>query len=210
MIKANFWKLKLHKELLTMENLTGFNKQKPIRSSECVTNFNIPAKTRKRDVSMGMFTGQKYRRLSLYPTILYSIRKLVFHWKFWCQTWRSLLQSASFLPKNTTCGSRIKRDARVTFDIFAFGRTDLRYSELFLKAISRAKKSASKVKNWPNSTSYGAFPQAIAALGISRLCYLLWRIKICLGCKYWFSSLCNIEHCMSQASKIYIDEKQGQ
>lgn len=39
-----------------------------------------------------------------------------------------------------------KRDARVTFDIFDFGRTDLRYSELFLKAISRAKKSASKVK----------------------------------------------------------------
>ena len=39
-----------------------------------------------------------------------------------------------------------KRDACVTFDISAFGRTDLRYSELFLKAISRAKKSASKVK----------------------------------------------------------------
>ena len=39
-----------------------------------------------------------------------------------------------------------KRDACVAFDIFAFGRTDLRCSELFLKAISRAKKSASKVK----------------------------------------------------------------
>ena len=39
-----------------------------------------------------------------------------------------------------------KRDARVTFDIFAFGRADLRYSELFLKAISRAKKSVLKVK----------------------------------------------------------------
>ena len=39
-----------------------------------------------------------------------------------------------------------KRDARVTFDIFAFGRADLRDSELFLKAISRAKKSVSKVK----------------------------------------------------------------
>ena len=34
----------------------------------------------------------------------------------------------------------------MTFDIFAFGRIDLHYSELFLKAISRAKKSASKVK----------------------------------------------------------------
>ena len=39
-----------------------------------------------------------------------------------------------------------KRDARVTFDIFAFGRADLRYSELFLKVISGAKKSVSKVK----------------------------------------------------------------
>ena len=65
-------------------------------------------------------------------------------------------------------------------------------------------------ENWSNSTSYGAFPQAIAALGISRLCCLLWRINICLGCKFWISSLCNIEHCMSQASKINIDEKQGQ
>ena len=39
-----------------------------------------------------------------------------------------------------------KQDACVTFDIFSFGRTDLCYSELFLKAISRAMKSASKVK----------------------------------------------------------------
>ena len=39
-----------------------------------------------------------------------------------------------------------KRDAHVAFDIFAFGGTDLCYSELFLKAKSRAKKSASKVK----------------------------------------------------------------
>jgi len=39
-----------------------------------------------------------------------------------------------------------KQDARVAFDIFSFGRTDLCYSELFLKAISRAMKSASKVK----------------------------------------------------------------
>ena len=42
-----------------------------------------------------------------------------------------------------------KRDARVTFDICTFGRADLRYSELFLRAISRAKKSASKVKIGP-------------------------------------------------------------
>ena len=39
-----------------------------------------------------------------------------------------------------------KQDACVKFDTFSFGRTDLRYSELFLKAISRAMKSASKVK----------------------------------------------------------------
>ena len=39
-----------------------------------------------------------------------------------------------------------KQDARVAFDIFSFGRTDLCYSELFLKAISRAMKSALKVK----------------------------------------------------------------
>ena len=39
-----------------------------------------------------------------------------------------------------------KQDACVTFDTFSFGRTDLCYSELFLKAISRVMKSASKVK----------------------------------------------------------------
>ena len=39
-----------------------------------------------------------------------------------------------------------KRDARVTFDILAFSRTDFCYSELFLKAKSRAKKRPSKVK----------------------------------------------------------------
>ena len=66
-----------------------------------------------------------------------------------------------------------KQDACVTFDIFSFGRTDLCYSELFLKAISRAMKSASKVKIGQIVQSYGAFPQAIAALGISRLCCLL-------------------------------------
>ena len=33
-----------------------------------------------------------------------------------------------------------KGEACVSVDIFAFGRTDLRHSELFLKAISRAKK----------------------------------------------------------------------
>ena len=39
-----------------------------------------------------------------------------------------------------------KQDACVTFDTFSFIRTDLCYSELFWKAISRAMKSASKVK----------------------------------------------------------------
>ena len=55
-----------------------------------------------------------------------------------------------------------KQNTRVAFDIFSFSRTDLCYSELFLKALSRAMKSASKEGgNWLNSTSYGAFPQAI-------------------------------------------------
>ena len=44
------------------------------------------------------------------------------------------------------CSDQHKQDARVAFDIFSFGRADLCYSELFLKAISRAMKSASKVK----------------------------------------------------------------
>ena len=39
-----------------------------------------------------------------------------------------------------------KQDARVAFDIFSFGRTDLCYSELFLKAISRAMKLVWKLK----------------------------------------------------------------
>ena len=39
-----------------------------------------------------------------------------------------------------------KREARVAFDVFVFGRTDLCYSDRFLNRVSRAKKSASKVK----------------------------------------------------------------
>ena len=39
-----------------------------------------------------------------------------------------------------------KQDARVAFDIFSFGRTDLCYSEQFLTAISRAMKSVWKLK----------------------------------------------------------------
>ena len=39
-----------------------------------------------------------------------------------------------------------KWHARVTFYVFAFGRIDLRYSKLFLKAISKTKKSPSEVK----------------------------------------------------------------
>ena len=62
---------------------------------------------------------------------------------FWYQTWRNLLKNASFCPRILHL---VKRDARVTFDIFAFGGTDLRYSKLFIKTISRAKKSTSKVK----------------------------------------------------------------
>ena len=98
-----------------------------------------------------------------------------------------------------------KWEACVTFDIFVLGRSDW-----FLKAISRVKKSASEVKIGLIVHHMGTFPQANAALGISRLCNLLRRIKICLGCKYWISSLRNIKHCMSQASKTNIDEKQGQ
>ena len=79
-----------------------FNKKKPIRSSSCVKILIFP---RKCNASMGMFTGQKYSLMFLYPTILYSIRKLVFHWKLWKQTWWSLLQNATFLPKNMACGS---------------------------------------------------------------------------------------------------------
>ena len=106
-----------------------------------------------------------------------------------------------------------KRDAGVTFDIFAFGRTDLSYSKLFLKAISRAKKSASKVK----------IGQIVhhTVFFLKRSRHLrnpdYVNVNICLGCKDCglsplnrISSLNNIEHCMSQASKINIDGKQGQ
>ena len=105
-----------------------------------------------------------------------------------------------------------KRDARVAFDIFAFSGTDLCYSELFLKAESRAKKSASKVKIGQIVHHTVLVLKRSWYLGYLAItvCYLLWWIQICLGCKYWISRLCNIECCMSQASKININEKQGQ
>ena len=98
------------------------------------------------------------------------------------------------------------RDARVTFDIFAFGRADLRYSELFLKAISRAKKSTSKVK------ISQIVHHTLLILKLSRH-FGYPAYVICCGASksVWMrSSLRNIEHCMSQASKTNIDEKQGQ
>ena len=58
-----------------------------------------------------------------------------------------------------------KWEGCVTFDIFVLGRSDW-----FLKAISRVKKSASEVKIGQIVHHMGAFPQANAALGISRLC----------------------------------------
>ena len=46
------------------------------------------------------------------------------------------------------CGSRINTNKTLAWHSISvsFGRADLCYSELFLKAISRAMKSASKVK----------------------------------------------------------------
>ena len=53
-----------------------------------------------------------------------------------------------FCPKiwHVVLGSTQPRRLQVAFDIFSFGRADLCYSELYLKAISRAMKSDSKVK----------------------------------------------------------------
>ena len=57
------------------------------------------------------------------------------------------------------------------------------YSEVCLKAISRAKKSAMEMKIGQIVHHTLLFFQAIAALGISCLRLLLQRIKIWLGCK---------------------------
>ena len=160
---------------------------------------------------MVTFAGQNYRRFNRYPVDHCRTRKLVFHWKFWYQTWRNLLQNASFCPRirHVVLGSSQTRRSRdIWYLCFRWNWFVL------LWTVFKSKKQGEEIsiagENWQNGTSHGACPQTIAALGISRLCNLLWRIKICLGCNYWLSSLCNIDHCMSQASKINIDKKQGQ
>ena len=65
-------------------------------------------------------------------------RRLGFLGFFWYQTWWRNLLKMFAQEYDVWFSDQHKWDARVTFDIFAFGRTDLRHSELFLKAIRLA------------------------------------------------------------------------
>ena len=82
--------------------------------------------------------------LTIPYNILVPTTSLVFRRKNRYQTWLSLKQNASFSLKNTTHSSQHKRT--LARHCISSRGTDLCYSEACLKAISRAKKSAMKVK----------------------------------------------------------------
>ena len=102
----------------------------------------------------------------------------------------------------------VQTSARLTFYIFA-SRTDL-CSEVCLKAISRAKKSALEMKIGQIVHDMLLFLKRLRHLEFLVYVFCCSASKLLLKCKNWISSLCDIERCMGQASKIIFDEKQGQ
>ena len=120
-----------------------FMKQKSIRSSGCVKIFNIPAKMWR--------VNEDFYRPKVLSIVLVSHNPL--QHKKACFALKSLIPNmAEFAAKCDFFAQKYgmwfsnQQDAQVAFDIFSFGRTDLCYPELFLKAISRAMKSASRVR----------------------------------------------------------------
>jgi len=80
--------------------------------------------------------------LSLYPTNLYGIEKRVFPLKILIPNMTQFAAKCEFFAQEYDMWfvDHHKGEARLKVNIFAFGRTDLCHSELFLKAISRAKR----------------------------------------------------------------------
>ena len=101
----------------------------------------------------------------------------------------------------------MQTNPRVTFYVFA-SRTDLWYSEVCLKAISRARKSALEMKIGQIVHHTFLFLKRHFEFLVYVFCYS--ASKSGWDAKNWISSLCDIERCMGQASKIIFDEKQGQ
>ena len=86
------------------------------------------------------------------------------------------------------------------------------YSEVCLKAISRAKKSALEMKIGRIVHHTLLFLKRFRHLEflVYVFCYVYSASKSGWDAKNWISSLHDIERCMGQASKIIFDEKQGQ
>ena len=103
----------------------------------------------------------------------------------------------------------MQTNARVTFYIFA-SRTDLWYSVVCLKAISRAKKSALEMKISQIVHHTLIFLKRLRHLEFLVYVFCYMASKSGWDAKNWISSLRDIERCMGQASKIIFDQKQGQ
>ena len=93
--------------------------------------------------------------------------------------------------------------------IFA-SRTDLWYSEVCLKAISRATKSALEMKIGQIEHHRLLFLKRLRHFEFLVYVFCYSAPKSGWDAKNWTSSLHDIERCMGQASKIIFDEKQGQ
>ena len=103
----------------------------------------------------------------------------------------------------------MQTNARVTFYVFA-SRTDLWYSVVCLKAISRAKKSALEMKIGQIVHHTLIFLKRLRHLEFLVYVFCYMASKSGWDAKNWISSLRDIERCMGQASKIIFDQKQGQ
>ena len=98
--------------------------------------------------------------------------------------------------------------ARVTFYIFA-PRTDFWYSEVCLKAISGAKKSALDMKIGQKVHHTLLFLKRLRHLEFLVFVFCYSSSKSGSDAKNWISSLRDIERCMGQASKTIYGEKNG-
>ena len=130
---------------------------------------------------MVMFADQYCCQLKAYPRVPYSIRKLVFHWKFWYQTWRCVQLTLGFCLKNAVHGSRMNTDMNLAWPLISSLLLQPIFVALNLfKSNFQGKEINPSSKNKASDSSYGAYPQGITAHEFPPLCCQVRCIK------FWF------------------------
>ena len=121
------------------------------------------------------------------------------------------MQNVSFSLSNTTYVSQINAKEHSRDILYlCFSYSDLWYSEVCLKAISKARKSALEMKIGQIVHHTLLFLKRLRHFEFLLYVFCYSASKSGWDAKNWISSLRDIERCMGQASKIIFDEKQAQ